>query len=114
MLKVHPDNRFLYESWMPEYNSIRDVRVSLVQFCPTMPKGSKILFVTDPLNGTYSTVFLVQLIYHDFTLQVDQLFRFDKKPDAETLAKYDYIFDFVKGKLVRLDPKEYARNASHP
>ena len=112
MLKAHPDSRFMYQAWMPEYNGIEDVRVALLQLCPTVPKGSKMLFVTDPLNGSYSTVFLVQLLYHDFTGQVDQLFRFDKKPDAQTLAKYDYVFDFVNGKLVRLDPAEYARKAS--
>jgi hypothetical protein len=109
MIEVHHGNENVYEAMRTEYNSIGSVRIALGEFCPAMPKGSRILFVTDPLNGTYSTVFLVELLYRDRSFQVDQLFRFHRAPNAAELAKYDYVFDFVDRKLVRLDPARYAK-----
>ena len=108
MLTAHPGCGDLYEAMRTEYQRIGDVRIALNILCPAMPKGSKILFVTDPLNGTYSTVFLVELLYRDRSFQIDQLFRFDHAPSATDLSKYNYIFDFVDHKLVRLDPARYA------
>jgi hypothetical protein len=109
MIQVHPGNGYIYDAMRTEYNSIGDVRRTLREFCPAMPKSSRILFVTDPLNGTYSTVFLVELLYRDQSFQIDQLFRFDHAPNATELAKYNYVFDFVDRKLVRLDPARYAK-----
>jgi hypothetical protein len=108
MLDAHPGCGDLYEAMRTEYAKIGDVRIALGGLCPAMPKGSKILFVTDPLNGTYSTVFLVELLYRDRSFQVDQLFRLDPAPNAAEMAKYNYVFDFVNRKLVRLDPARYA------
>jgi hypothetical protein len=109
MLAVHHGNGGMYDAMRIEYNSIASVRIALNELCPAMPKGSRILFVTDPLNGTYSTVFLVELLYRDRSLHIDQLFRLDNAPNAAELAKYNYVFDFVDRKLVRLDPARYAK-----
>jgi hypothetical protein len=109
MLTVHRDGASMYEPMRTEYNSIRDVRIALHKFCPSMPKGSRVLFVTDPLNGSWSIRFVAVLLYRDRSLQADQLYRFDPAPNAAELAKYDYVFDFVDRKLVRLDPARYAR-----
>ena len=73
-----------------------------------MPPKSTVLIVTDPLNGTFSTEFLIHLLYRDSSIIVNQLFRFDKPPRREQWADYNYIFDFVDGKLVRLNPADYA------
>jgi hypothetical protein len=74
-----------------------------------MRPKSTVLLVTDPLNGTFSTVFLIHLQYRDSSILVNQLFRFDKPPERAQWAGYNYIFDFVNGKLVRLNPADYAR-----
>ena len=112
MIQVHTGIRILWASWQPEYASIRNLRESLIRCCPTMPRRASMLFVTDPLNETYSTVFLVQLLYRDPDSRVDQLFRFERPLAPAEIASYDYIFDFVDGKLIRLDPIEYARRAA--
>jgi len=114
LLHTHTGIRGLWESWQEEYGSIRNLRSAMLRFCPAMPKGARMLFVTDPLNGTYSTVFLVQLLYRDSTSRVDQLFRFDPKPSPSELAQYQYVFDFVDGRLIQLDPEEYARGSAAP
>ncbi len=109
MLKAHPGNRPMFYAWQSEYTSIREVRESFQKLCPAMRSGSTVLIVTDPLNGTFSTVFLIQLLYRDSSIIINQLFRFDKPPGRAQWAGYNYIFDFVNGKLVRLDPADYAR-----
>ena len=73
-----------------------------------MPPKSTVLIVTDPLNGTFSTAFLIQLLYRDSSIIINQLFRFDTPPPRTDWAGYSYIFDVVDGKLVRLDPAEFA------
>ncbi len=108
MLKVHPDNLYIFEGWQPEYTSIRQVRESFQRLCPAMQPKSTVLIVTDPLNGTFSTVFLIQLLYRDSSIVVNQLFRYEKPLTREQWAGYNYIFDFVDGKLVRLNPADYA------
>lgn len=112
MIQVHTGIRIQWASWQPEYSSIRNLRQSLVRCCPEVPRRASLLFVTDPLNETYSTVFLVQLLYRDPESRVDQLFRFEQPLTPAEIASYGYIFDFVDGKLIQLDPIEYARRAA--
>jgi hypothetical protein len=107
-LRVHSDNTAGYEAWKAEYTSIREVRESFRKLCPAMKPRSTVLIVTDPLNGTFSTVFLIHLLYRDSSLIINQLFRFNKPPGRAELAGYSYLFDFVDGELVRLDPAQYA------
>ena len=108
MIEVHPGNRHLLYAWQAEYSSIREVRESFQKLCPVIKPHSTVLIVTDPLDGTFATVFLIHLLYRDSSIIINQLFRFDKPPGREQWAGYDYIFDFVNGKLVRLNPADYA------
>jgi hypothetical protein len=108
MIRVHPGNRHIFYAWQPEYSSIREVRESFQRLCPAMRPKSTVLIVTDPLNGTFSTVFLIQLLYRDSSIIINQLFRFDRPPGREQWVGYNYIFDFVNGRLVRLNPADYA------
>jgi hypothetical protein len=108
MIKAHPDSRLLFEAWQPEYSSIREVRESFLRLCPSMGPKSTVLIVKDPLNETFSTPFLIHLLYRDSSIIINQLFRFEKPPERQQWAGYNYIFDVVDGKLVRLNPAEYA------
>jgi hypothetical protein len=112
MVRVQGDVRVMYNAFQPEYNSIENVRLSFKRLCPEVRKGSRMLVVTDPFGDNYNVLFLVQLMYGDPTTQVHQLFQFNPKPDAAALAKYDYVFDFKDGKLIRLDPAAYAKAQS--
>jgi hypothetical protein len=112
MLKVHVGMWHMCNAFQPQYNSIESLRLSFGKLCPTLRKGSRMLIVTDPFGDNWSVVFLVHLLYGDPTTPVDQLFRFNPKPDAATLATYDYVFDFKDGKLIRLDPAAYAKAQS--
>jgi hypothetical protein len=115
MIRAHTGIRNIWNAWQQEYASIRNLRQSLLQCCPNVPRGASMLFLKDPLNETYSTVFLVQLLYRDPTSKIDQAFRFEKPPSPVDIAAYDFLFDVVDGKLVRLDPLDYARRlAAHP
>jgi hypothetical protein len=109
MVRVHDDAQGMYNAFQEQYNSIENVRMSFRRLCPHLGRGSRMLLVTDPFGDNYNVLFLVQLMYGDPTIQVHQLFRFKPKPDATALAKYDYVFDFKDGKLIRLDPAAYAK-----
>ena len=109
MLKAHPDSRSIHDAWQPEYASIRGVREDLARLCPTIPKGSVLLIAQEPLNESYSTYFLIQLLYRDSSSVIHQFFRFDVKPEAAAIAGYNYVFGFEKGRVVRLDPAEAGR-----
>jgi hypothetical protein len=109
MVRVHEDSRTRYNAYQAEYNSIESVRLSFKRFLPELKKGSRMLVVTDPFGDSYSVLFLVHLLYGDSSTQVHQLFRYNPKPDGAALGKYDYIFDFKDGRLIRLDPAAYAK-----
>ena len=98
----------VFYSWQSEYSSIRKVRESFQELCPSMKPRSTVLIVSDPLKGTFSTEFLIHLLYRDSIIIINQLFRFDKPPGREQWADYNCIFGFVDGKLVRLNPADYA------
>jgi hypothetical protein len=112
MVRMHENMRYVYNAFQPEYNRIEDVRLSLKKLCPAVRKGSRMLVVTNPFGDNYSILFLVNLLYGDSTIQVQQLFRFQPRPDAAALAAYDYVFDFQDGKLIRLNPSAYAEARS--
>ncbi len=109
MVRMHGDVRVMYNAFQPEYDSIQNLRLSFRRLCPEVRKGSRMLIVTEPFGDNYNVLFLVHLMYGDPTTQVHQLFRLNPKPDAAALAKYDYVFDFKDGKLIRLDPAAYAQ-----
>jgi hypothetical protein len=110
VVRVHPPSRAFLYSWQTgEYPTISSVRESFIKLCPSMKPKSTVLIVTDPLNGTFSTVFLIHLLYRDSSIIVNQLFRFEKPLARARWAGYDYIFDVKDGKLIRLNPADYAR-----
>jgi hypothetical protein len=112
MVRVHDSERYMYNAFQEQYNSIENVRLSFRRLCPELRKGSRMLVVTDPFGDNYNVLFLVHLLYGDSTTQVHQLFRLNPKPDAAALAKYDYVFDFKDGQMIRLDPAAYAQAQS--
>lgn len=97
-----------YEAFLPEYNSIREIRRSFARLCPRMTKGSAVLIVRDPLNGSCSTTFLVRLMYGDYHAVVDQGFRYEHPITRADAVRYKFVFDCEGGKLARLDPAAYA------
>ncbi len=108
LVKAHPDLRFAFDAWQPEYSRIREVRESLQRLCPFMPPKSTVLIVNDPFPESFSAVFIIYLLYRDPSIVVNKLSSFDKPLPREQWAGYDYIFDFVNGKLLRLNPADFA------
>lgn len=66
---------------------------------PALPRGARVLFQNDPFPPrTYWLAFLVQLFYDDPGIQVSRA----KDGVAWNARKYDAVFGWVEGKLVRL------------
>ncbi len=108
ILKAQPGLRSALEGWQPEYGSIRETRESFAELAPAMPPKSTVLIVTDPFGDSFSTALLIHLLYRDSSIIINQLFRFDKPPPRADWAGYDFIFDVAGGKVVRLNPADFA------
>jgi hypothetical protein len=110
MLLVHPDCKQLFITYQPEYREIREARKQLRSLHPRLPAGSRILVAKDPFSrDTYDIIFLFQLLYRDDNIRVDMLNKFNPKPDAASLARYDYVFSFENGKVVEFKAEEFAK-----
>jgi hypothetical protein len=73
----------------------------LARVQPALPHGAHLFFQDDPFpQRTFSLVFLVQLYYGDSTLQVARA----KDGDAMS-GRYDAVFRWDDGKLVRVPPR---------
>ncbi len=82
---------------------VRSMTLQLSELHPTLPKGARVLFLSDPFEGRdYDTLFLLRLYYKDRTLEVDSVRRMQRKPDALALAGYDYIFTYDEGRLIEI------------
>ena len=113
MLLVHPDCKQLFIDYQPEYREIRTVREQLSWLHPRFPAGSRILVANDAFRGdTWDIFFLFQLLYRRDNLVVDIFGKFNPKPDAASLARYDYLLSFENGKVVEIKPDEFAKRYS--
>ncbi len=72
---------------------------------PSLPHGTKLLFVRTPLDSNWDMVFLLRMYYRDADLFITELNgpkeqRLRSRPAA---ALRSYIFDFENGHYVELD-----------
>ncbi|MFN7995119.1 MAG: hypothetical protein U0Q18_16040 [Bryobacteraceae bacterium] len=83
---------------------IHDIRAQV----PKPRRGARFLFLKDPFehvfNGNWATVFIVQLLYRDPSGDVDRLRTMANKPDADAVARYDYVFTAENDTAVLMKP----------
>ena len=71
---------------------------------PTLPHGSRLLFVHTPLDSTYDMVFLLRMYYRDVDLFLTEINGPEgQRIPMEKLGNYDHIFDYENGRYVELD-----------
>jgi len=74
LLRVHPGTTAAYVGWQPEYQEIREAWEQLRQLHSELPKGSRILFLRDPLpRSRWGSTFIIHLLYRDDTITVDRV-----------------------------------------
>ena len=88
----------------PQYSRYKITAAEFSRLYPTLPHGSRLLFVHTPMDDTYDLVFLLRLFYRDTDLFLTQI----NGPQAQRiplikLPHYDHIFDYVNGHYVELD-----------
>jgi len=66
---------------------------------PVLRHGSRILFLDDPYDNPWRMLFLVQLSYHDSSLEVNRAKSMSPPPGAKEVASYDYVFDYHLGRF---------------
>ncbi len=88
----------------PRFSPYKNTVADFAKLYPSLPHGSKLLFVHSALDDNWDLVFLLRLYYRDTTLWLTQL----NGPPAQRipldrLGHYDHIFDFVDGHYVELE-----------
>jgi hypothetical protein len=88
----------------PRYSPYKNTIAEFSRLYPTLPHGSKLLFVHSALDENWDLVFLLRLYYRDTELWLTEL----NGPQAQRipidrLPHYDHIFDYEKGHYVELD-----------
>jgi hypothetical protein len=82
-------------------------KITIAEFSrlyPTLPHGSKLLFVHSALDENWDLVFLLRLYYRDTDLWLTELNGPQgQRIPLDRLPHYDHIFDYEKGHYVELD-----------
>lgn len=88
----------------PQYSRYKITAAEFSRLYPTLPHGSRILFVHTPMDDTYDLVFLLRLFYRDTNLFITQINGpMGQRIPLIKLPHYDHIFDYVNGHYVELD-----------
>jgi hypothetical protein len=97
-----------YRYWSPapdaRYSPSKNTIAEFSRLYPSLPPGSKLLFVRSPLDYDWDLVFLLRLYYRDTDLFITQLNGpKEQRIPLDRLPHYDHIFDFEDGHYVELD-----------
>ena len=93
--------------WQPLVKPlIRSTVDQLSEIQPSVPGGSKILFIDDPFDkdDQWVLLFLCRLYYGARQLQVDRAKLMASKPDQAVLDSYNLIFTYRDSRWIRLKP----------
>ena len=97
------ENQYLHSYTVQEVPQIapatEEVIRQLRQMNPSVRPHSRVLFLRDPFVD-WDMVFIGELWFHDRTVEVRSNHKTPMSP--EEIAKFDYIFDWVDGRLVRI------------
>jgi hypothetical protein len=106
-----------FYGWLDEQNQhIATVTEQLHIQLPKPKTGARILFLKDPFEkdfmSEWATVFITRLLYRDNSIQTDRFWLMPRKPDAEAMKQYDYIFTVDRNTVVLVAPADLARTAA--
>ena len=97
-----------YRNWQrapdPSSYPYKSTLAEFSRLYPSLPHGTKLLFVRTPLDSNWDMVFLLRLYYRDTDLFITELNGPPEQRFAlDRLPHYDHIFDFENGHYVELD-----------
>ena len=88
----------------PHYSPYKNTIAEFSRLYPTLPHGSKLLFVHSALDENWDLVFLLRLYYRDTDLWLTELNGPEvQRIPLDRLPHYDHIFDYERGHYVELD-----------
>jgi len=97
-----------YRNWPPapdpRYSPYKNTIAEFSRLYPTLPHGSRLLFVHSALDYNWDLVFLLKLYYRDTDMFLTEM----NGPEGQRiplnrLPHYDHIFDYVDGHYIELD-----------
>jgi preprotein translocase subunit Sec61beta len=98
------DERHWPQAPNPRYSPYKSTVAEFSRLYPTLPQGSKLLFVHTSLDLNWDLVFLLRLYYRDTHMFLTLLNGPPEQRIAlDRLPHYDHIFDFEDGHYVELD-----------
>jgi hypothetical protein len=82
---------------------VRDVASQLSELYPELPRGSRLLFLNDPIDPTWHNLtFIVQLRYANDAITVHRVKQMQRRPGDDEIARYDHVFDYKGGRFMEL------------
>jgi hypothetical protein len=83
--------------------SVRSVAEQLATRYPTMPRGARILFLSDPFDpDDWTLTFLLRLRYGDRDIRVDRAKLMGAAPDLEAQRSYHHVFTLTGTELTEM------------
>lgn len=103
------DYRYWQQAPDPKYSSFKNTVADFSQLYPSLPHGSRLLFVRSPFDPNWDLVFVLRMYYHDPDIFITDL----NGPPAQRiplnrLPRYDHIFDYLDGHYIELDNTDAA------
>jgi hypothetical protein len=89
------DPHAIFRDIDPSQANIRTLQSGLMQYCPGLPRGGRILLRGDPFPvDVYDPIFVARLYYHDQDVQLSRTATESQVP-VPTDVKWDCVLDFV-------------------
>jgi hypothetical protein len=80
-----------------------EVARQLLELYPSLPRGSRLLFLDDPIKpDREDLIFIVRLRYGNDSITVRRMKQMGHRPADEEIAQYDHVFDYKAGHFVEL------------
>lgn len=103
----HGERDWLYDP----PRAVRSMAAQLAAKHPTLPPGSRILFLEDGFTTEeWTPLFILRLIYEDPALVVDRLKQDTKRPPgweqfcSADRVHYDHVFNYLAGRYIEVPP----------
>src|SRR5205085_3345786 len=92
----------MWASWNQvsgEWEELRSIVDQVHNLRPSLRRGSRVLFLNDPIDEPWRILFLMRLSYRDENLVIDRARFMPHPPAASEIASYDYLFDYRRGRF---------------
>jgi hypothetical protein len=87
-------NQIVWNEAMPANSKLCELHTGLLARVPSLPQGSRVLLLDDPLPPTWTALMLVRLTYNDLSLDLIRPKQRGKAATPQEFASADAVIRF--------------------